>query len=86
MSHGAEYELGSKSEPNPQNDPDLSERPLTLPVEDHAGWTKLVLLHEDDEGVVARILRHLMFDINTDDVAAYGHDARIIRRDPVVWF
>ena len=75
VSHGAEYELGSKSEPNPQNDPDLSERPLTLPVEDHVlGWTSLAFsFHEDDEAGRGAYLRHLMFDINTDDVAAYGH-------------
>ena len=71
----AEYELGSKSEPNPQNDPDLSERPLTLPVEDHVlGWTSLAFsFHENDEAGRGAYLRHLMFDINTDDVAAYGH-------------
>lgn len=75
LTYGASYELGSKSDPNPQDDPDLAERPLEVPVEDRVlGWTSIDFsFHEEDEAERGAYLRSLVFDIDPDAGAVYGH-------------
>jgi len=75
VSHGAAYGYGSKSSPEPQDDPDWTTRPLELPIEGHVlGWTALSYqFHAEDADQRGAYLRSLAFNADPLLDSAYGH-------------
>jgi hypothetical protein len=69
------YSYGSKFDPDPQDDPDWSQRSLELPSEDHLiGWTSMsYTFHQEDPEGRGAYIRSLEFGIDVAGNRLFGH-------------
>ena len=76
VAHGLAYTYGNgPTNPDPQPDPDLADRPLDLRAEDRVfGWSALDWsFHVDDPAERGAYLRTLSFDADVETASASGH-------------